>query len=137
MKFEVTKDVEGPRKNALRALEIATALRHAQHSAFVDVYKQKVEEAQSGQYDLLAQEAQIRGVPVAILAAQVLERHEQAQVKGRQIELQRVEHKQAITQAYSRDQVQAAINAYFELCEADGLDMTYLRPMVTVNDPSW
>lgn len=136
MKFQVGKDINEPRAMALSTLQSATHLRHAEHAPYPHVYEAKVKEALTGQFDILREEAALRGVAPEQLAEQVLSRRQESMDRIRQIEMERVICKQQILAATKREQVYAAINVYLDQCQAEGLNVFVLRQQVRPNDIS-
>lgn len=135
-KIVIAKDVEGHRTKALTALTLATSLRFSRHDKFPGIYARKIAEARSGQFDLLAKEAVIRGTTPEALAEAVLAKADFAVTREGEVELERVATKQAIQAATTRAEIFAAIKPYLDLAASEGCEVQGLYLLVGLNDPT-
>jgi hypothetical protein len=119
--FSFKKDLTPIKDGAVNiTLAISNRRNYMAQQNVSAVYAMKRQEAETGNYVLLAAEAQKKGIPVETLAQQVLAKAAELDAKVREIELDRVQAKLDITNATSKDAIDALLIALRDKAVAEG-----------------
>lgn len=121
-KLSIGKDITPIRTVALEVVDFLISLVAGQSAVHSIIYSQKETEALGGVYQILAAEADLKGITADELAQQVLTKAQEQRDRIASYEIKRQELRHVLNQATTEKQINEVIGQVAEFVRANGVD---------------